>query len=124
LGEGRSPYYLVAGPWDTTIQGGNAYRLPTEAEWEYACRAGSSGAYCFGNDPEKLGDHAPNKPNAWGLCGMHDRRPPEWCWDTVDGVYHVLRPQRGRSAAERRSAASDMEKDWPEGSIRLCLHLF
>lgn len=121
--EGRSPYYTAAGLWDTTILDGNGYRLPTQAEWEYACRAGSSAAYCFGNDPDKLGDHAPNKPNAWGLCGMHDWHPPEWCWDTVEGVYHAFRPQGGRSAIERRSAARGMEKDWPEGSIRLCFHL-
>ena len=98
--------------------------MPTEAEWEYACRAGSSAAYCFGNDPEKLGDHAANRPNAWGLCGMHDCHPPEWCWGMTDNGYHVWRPQGGRSALERRSAASGGEKDWPDGSIRLCFHPF
>jgi uncharacterized protein (TIGR02996 family) len=126
--EGRSPYYEIVPArafWNAAaILGGNGYCLPTEAEWEYACRAGSSAAYCFGNDPEKLGDHAPNKPNAWGLCGMHDPDNLDWCWDEVEGVYHAHRPQGGRSAVERRSAARGMEKDWPEGGIRLCLHLF
>ena len=71
---------------------GKAYRLPTEAEWEYAARAGSKTAYSF-EDPEKIGDYAwyvencekpqtvgRKKPNAFGLHDMHGN-VAEWCLD-------------------------------------------
>jgi formylglycine-generating enzyme required for sulfatase activity len=90
--------------WLTAISG-RQYRMPGEAEWEYACRAGSATAYSFSADPSQLGEFAwfadnsdgrlhdvgGKKPNKWGLYDMHGS-VAEWVADEFDenGYIHLI----------------------------------
>ncbi|GAB3764715.1 formylglycine-generating enzyme family protein [Microlunatus parietis] len=123
---GLRPCYVIAedrdgldATWDRDADG---YRLPTEAEWEYACRAGDTGAR-YG-DLDEIAWHAGNsggtphpvgtkEPNAWGLSDLIGN-VWEWCWDLfapdLYGPYRVFRgggwndqPQACRASCRRKS---------------------
>jgi formylglycine-generating enzyme required for sulfatase activity/serine/threonine protein kinase len=85
-----------------TGKDGKKYTLPTEAQWEYCCRAGTRTRFCFGDDENELDSHAwfannssaathpvgQKKPNAWGLFDMHGNAS-EWTSDRYDKDYYV-----------------------------------
>lgn len=94
---------------------GRRYRLPTEAEWEYACRAGNKGLWSFGNDRTKLAEHAwfrnrdsdlaakpvgERAPNSWHLFDTHGN-VWEWCQDWYAEEYAETSPENDPRGPEK-----------------------
>ena len=112
----KGPKNPVEAGWDdcqlflsrlTAKVGRGEFQLPSEAQWEYACRAGSKTKYFFGDDDSKLGEYAwflvnfgdkhtlhpvgEKKPNSWGLYDMYGNGY-EWCADWLDLGYYAKSP--------------------------------
>jgi formylglycine-generating enzyme required for sulfatase activity len=100
--EGLTPVYTISGNSITVNPSANGYRLPTEAEWEYACRAGTTTPFNTGNsiaaNQANFADAMLYKttpvrryaPNQWGLYNMHGN-VLEWCSDNIQGDFYSVR---------------------------------
>ena len=103
----------------------DCYRLPSEAEWEYAARAGSVEAYAFDSETHALDQYAWYRknsknqthpvgllaPNAWGLYDMHGN-VHEWCQDWFDREYYAQSPSHAPCGPAKGLAKSLRGGDW------------
>jgi len=139
--EGLSPAYRISGStdpavWGTVptssdatwnaveiVTGSNGYRLPTEAQWEYACRAGTTTAYNTGdiisdntgwytsNSGSKTHEVGLKPANAWGLYDMHGN-VWEWCWDWYNSSYYSRSPANDPMGAAAGSSRVERGGSW------------
>ncbi len=116
----------------------SGYRLPTEAEWEYAARAGVDAEYDFGNAPDKLRNFAcfsansnqktdlvgRKKPNSWGFHDLYGN-VLEWCHDAYDPAYYRASPAQdpsGPEQGEKRVLRGGAWDTGPEGCRAAARH--
>ena len=106
--ENATQYYILNWSNAMAVSGSTGYRLPTEAQWEYACRAGTTTTWFHGdvetglenyawysaNSDDKTHEVGKLLPNNWGLYDMHGN-VLEWCWDIPFDYQGYLRMRRG-----------------------------
>jgi formylglycine-generating enzyme required for sulfatase activity len=142
-GEHLTECYVIDGATVTWKDGCTGYRLPTEAEWEYAIRAGIETAYSFGDDAGQLEAHAwyqvnaggeahavgTRRANPWGLRDLHGN-VREWVWDAYSSYENasqadprgvetgITRVMRGGSVVDGARQARSAFRDWSEPEVR------